>query len=303
MKNNIGSALTGNACILLATIIWGVNVTVTKALEPAWMTSDGVSAVRIIGGCILFWIVSLFFKHRAIAAHDWVRFIFAGVVGMFGFIYLFVSSLRYGSPIDISIIMTLPPVFVIIIGAILQHRRPSLLEIVGVLVSFAGAVVVIADAGATAHGSDRLLGDVLAVASTICYAIYLVLMEKPTKVYRPMTMLRWVFLFAAIPALLLLHDFGSMPILHTTDIVPWLEIGFVLFLSTFLAYFLMEPAIKRIGSELVSLYQYLIPVFATISAVLMGLSHLRWEQVLAMAIIIVGMIVTNIGKHRARPAK
>lgn len=49
----------------------------------------------------------------------------------------------------------------------------------------------------------------------------------------------------------------------------------LLLCPTFLAYFLVQPAEKLIGSERVSLYQYLLPVFATISAVVMGLDHLK----------------------------
>ena len=57
-----------------------------------------------------------------------------------------------------------------------------------------------------------------------------------------------------------------------------------------------------VGSELVSLYQYLLPVFATISAVVMGLDHMKWIQIVAMVIIVIGMALTNIGKgHRKAP--
>ncbi|MEZ3589732.1 MAG: DMT family transporter [Muribaculaceae bacterium] len=290
--------LIGNGCILLATIFWGVNVSVTKALIPDWMTSEGISAVRLVGGCLLFWVASLFMRCGRIARHDWLRLILGGGVGLFAFIYLFVLSLRYGNPIDISIIMTLPPVFVILMGVIFEHRRPSLIEYAGVVVSFVGAAIVILDSGNTKAGSDNLLGDILAVASTICYAFYLVILERPSHTYRPVTMLRWVFLFAAIPALFLIPGMQDMPILHTTDVTPWMEIAFILFCPTFIAYFLVQPAIKSIGSELVSLYQYLLPVFATISAVLMGLDRLRWMQVVAMGIIIIGMVLTNIGKKR-----
>lgn len=290
--------LVGNGCILLATIFWGVNVSVTKALIPDWMTSEGISAVRLVGGCLLFWVASLFMRCGRIARHDWLRLILGGGVGLFAFIYLFVLSLRYGNPIDISIIMTLPPVFVILMGVIFEHRRPSLIEYAGVVVSFVGAAIVILDSGNAKAGSDNLLGDILAVASTICYAFYLVILERPSHTYRPVTMLRWVFLFAAIPALLLIPGMQDMPILHTTDATPWMEIAFILFCPTFIAYFLVQPAIKSIGSELVSLYQYLLPVFATISAVLMGLDRLRWMQVVAMGIIIIGMVLTNIGKKR-----
>lgn len=74
------------------------------------------------------------------------------------------------------------------------------------------------------------------------------------------------------------------------------ETGFILLCPTFIAYFLVQPAIKDIGSELVSLYQYLLPVFATITAVLMGLDHLKAIQAVAMAVIIFGMVLTNKGK-------
>ncbi len=291
--------LAGNACILLATIFWGINVSATKALIPDWMSAHGITVVRLVGGCILFWIVSLFMTHRRIAGHDWFRFFLSGFIGLFGFIYLFVTSLKYGEPIDISIIMTLPPIFVILMGVLFQHRRPSMLECLGIIVSFVGAVIVILDnSGDNVHGSDKLFGDLLAVASTICYAFYLVILEGPTKTYKPVTMLRWVFLFSAIPALVFIPEMRDMPILHTTEAVPWIEIAFILFCPTFIAYFLVQPAIKNIGSELVSLYQYLLPVFATISAVMMGLSHLRWMQVVAMLVIVAGMVLTNIGKFK-----
>lgn len=299
-KSNIGRFLGGNACILVASIFWGINVAFTKALIPDWMTSEAISAVRLIGGCVLFWLVSLAVKTQPIARGDWKKIVPAGVIGLFGFIYLFVMSLKYANPIDISIIMTLPPMFVILIGVIFRHQRPSWIEYCGVAVSFVGAVIVILSGSSGAAGSDNLLGDCLAVASTLCYAFYLVILEGPTQTYRPVNMLRWVFLFAAIPAIFLTIGFDKLPILHTTDSAPWLEISFILLCPTFIAYFLVQPAIKAIGSELVSLYQYLLPVFATITAVVMGLDHLKWIQVIAMIIIIAGMILVNVGKKRRR---
>ena len=299
MKPSVGKFIAGNACILVATIFWGVNVSFTKALIPQWMTSESISAVRLVGGCLLFWLASLFVRNARIDRADWKLILLGGVIGLFGFIYLFVMSLRYGNPIDISIIMTLPPMFVLLMGVLFRHARPSWIELAGVAVSFVGAVIVILDGNSGKAGSDNLLGDVLAVASCICYAFYLVILEQPTRKYPPVTLLRWVFLFSAIPGAFLAIGFDKLPILHASVAAPWLEIGFMLLCPTFIAYFLVQPAIRSIGSELVSLYQYLLPVFATVSAVLMGLDTLRWAQVAAMAVIIAGMVLTNIGKrHR-----
>ena len=299
MKPSVGKFIAGNACILVATIFWGVNVSFTKALIPQWMTSESISAVRLVGGCLLFWLASLFVRNARIDRADWKLILLGGVIGLFGFIYLFVMSLRYCNPIDISIIMTLPPMFVLLMGVLFRHARPSWIELAGVAVSFVGAVIVILDGNSGKAGSDNLLGDVLAVASCICYAFYLVILEQPTRKYPPVTLLRWVFLFSAIPGAFLAIGFDKLPILHASVAAPWLEIGFILLCPTFIAYFLVQPAIRSIGSELVSLYQYLLPVFATVSAVLMGLDTLRWAQVAAMAVIIAGMVLTNIGKrHR-----
>lgn len=304
MKDTDGKAgrfLIGNACIMIATIFWGINVPVTKALIPDWMTANGITAVRLIGGCILMWLVSLFLKCEKIQKGDWKKIVTAGSVGLFLFIFLFVTSLRFSNPIDISIIMTMPPVFVILFQIIFQKMRPSALEYAGVVVSMAGAAVVILGGASGGHsGSDNVLGDILAIVSTICYAYYLFILEEPSKTYKPVNLLRWVFLFAAIPGCILLLGFGSQPIFHGAPAVPWIEIGFILLCPTFIAYFLVQPAQKMIGSEMVSLYQYLLPVFATISAVLMKLDHLKWMQVAAMCVVVAGMVLTNIGKrHRA----
>lgn len=299
--------LIGNLCMLFAAIFWGLNVSVTKALyvPTQWMTPDGIVIVRLCGGAILFWFASAFIKCESIQREDWLKVCLGGFVGLFGFIYLFIKSLQFGSAIDISIIMTLPPIFVILGGVIFFHRRPGWMEYVGVLISFVGAAIVIlggASGGheAVHHTADHkpILGDFLAIASTICYAFYLTILEGPTKKYKPVALLRWIFLFAAIPALFLLKDFDKMGIFHHAPAMPWVYIVFILVGPTFIAYFLVQPAMKRIGSELVSIYQYLLPVFATISAVLMKIDKLHWIQVLAMGVIVIGMLFTTFGKRR-----
>lgn len=298
------SLLVGNICILVASIFWGLNVTVTKALIPEWMTAHSITVIRLVGGAVLFWIASIFIKCGSIEKSDWVKLLLGGFIGLFGFIFLFITSLKYGSAIDISIIMTLPPIFVILIGVIFLKRRPGWMEYAGIIVSFIGAAIVIL--GGTTHeashhhnpDSKPILGDCLAIASTVCYAFYLTILEGPTKKYKPVALLRWIFLFAAIPALFLIKGMDHLPLFHTSEALPWIYIVFILVCPTFIAYFLVQPAIKRIGSELVSIYQYLLPVFATISAVLMINEKLHWIQVIAMGVIVIGMLLTTFGKRK-----
>ncbi|MDO4319000.1 MAG: DMT family transporter [Bacteroidales bacterium] len=291
--------ILGNLCILTATLFFGVNIPVVKDLIPHWMSAMDVTVFRLAGGCVLMWLVSLFVRTTPIARGDWMRVILGGGLGMFSFIFLFNLSLRYGSPIDVSIIMTLPPVFIFLYNLIFRHRRSGTIEYIGVAVGLAGACLVIVAGGTSAKGgSDHLLGDLLAVASALCYAFYLIVLEGPSHTYRPVSLLRWVFLFASVPALFLIPDFVKAPIFSAGTAEAWGLIGFVVLCPTFLAYFLLSPATKMIGSDMVSIYQYLVPVFATIGSVVMHLEVLKTVQAVAMAVIVGGMVLTEIGKRR-----
>ncbi len=302
-RDSASDALRGNLLILIATIFFGVNIPVVKYLNPQWLTSDDITVFRLGGGCLLFWLTSLIVKgNDRIARNDFPRILIGGGLGLFAFIFLFNLSLRYANPIDVSIIMTLPPVFVILINVLFRRARPSWLELAGVVLAFAGAVIVIMSKHTDTKASDALLGNLLALASALCYAIYLVVLEGPVHRYRPVSLLRWVFLAAFVPALLLLGDFPGAPLFHSdaSRLAPWLMIAFVVICPTFLAYLMVNPAIKLIGSVLVSIYQYLVPVIATIASVIMGLASLHAVQVIAMAVIIGGMLLTNLAKRRAQ---
>lgn len=290
--------LIGNACIFVATLFFGINIPVVKLLIPKWMTAVDVTLWRIIGGCVLMWLVSLFVKTQRIEKSDWVKIILGGALGLFSFLYLFNLSLRYANPIDVSIILTLPPMFVIVIGILFLHDRPSWVEYLGVVISFAGAFLVIIASGGGTRGSNELLGTLLALASTLCYAFYLVILQKPSKTYKPVSLLRWVFLFASIPAVCFMGQMVKAPVWHTSAAEPWLLVAFIIVCPSFLSYFLLTPAIKLIGSELVSLYQYLVPVIATVASVWIGIATLHWVQVIAMVVIVAGMVLTDVGKRR-----
>ena len=297
---SIGDLIKGNLFMLIATIFFGVNIPVVKILIPEWMSSVDVTIFRLGGGCILMWIASMFMKNDRIQRDDYLRIFLGGAVGLFLFMYLFNLSLRYANPIDVSIIMTFPPIFVILIGIIFQHKRTSWPEILGIVVGFVGAFLVIVTQHAGEKGSDNILGECLALASTLCYAFYLVILEKPMQRYRPVSMLRWVFLMSCLPMLFLLPSLPKAEIFHTVEWQPWACIAFILICPTFLAYFLINPAEKLIGSELVSIYQYFLPVVAMIASVIMGVAHIRFIQIVAMIVIIIGMLITTKAKRLQR---
>lgn len=298
-KSSRDMIIKGNLFILVSTIFFGVNVPILKDLIPQWMSGSNAAAFRIFGGAILLWLASAFIKNQKIARRDWLNIVLGGAIGLFAFLYLFCESLRYASPVDVSIVMTTPPIFVIAINILFRHRKITALGLVGVFVGLAGAaLVILTQGGHHIHASDPLKGNLLAIGSAVCYAFYLVILEGPSHTYNTITLMRWVFGCAAVVAIPLAFMLPQAPIFHTTQVLPWIYIGFVILFPTFVSYLLVAPAVKMIGSKMVSLYQYLVPVIALIASIIMGLDTFRWVQPVAIVIVIAGMMITNYAQGK-----
>lgn len=290
--------LSGHLAMFFSTLFFGLNIPVLKFLMPEWLSGVDATFFRVVGATILFWIVSLFVKNDKIEKGDRLLILFSGMFGLFFFLYLFNLGVEYSSPIDISIIMTTPPVLVVIFSSILFKTKISKLKILGVIVSLSGALMLIL-MGHGEGGTRSLKGNIFGVLSAISYACYLISIKKTSAKYKPITLLRWTFLSCSIMTIpFTLMQVEVAPIWHNAPTEPILLLASVILFPTFISYLLIPIAVKRIGHELVSMYQYLIPVVATAAAVIMKLDKLHWDQPIAAVIIVLGVYITSIANKR-----
>ncbi|MGL5227558.1 MAG: DMT family transporter, partial [Bacteroidales bacterium] len=167
-----------------------------------------------------------------------------------------------------------------------------------VIVSLAGALMLIL-MGHGEGGTRSLKGNIFGVLSAISYACYLISIKKTSAKYKPITLLRWTFLSCSIMTIpFTLMQVEVAPIWHNAPTEPILLLASVILFPTFISYLLIPIAVKRIGHELVSMYQYLIPVVATAAAVIMKLDKLHWDQPIAAVIIVLGVYITSIANKR-----
>lgn len=295
-NSRVSAMIWGNVLALSAAICWGLNEPANKALIPDWISASGVALARIFGATVIIWILSLFVKREKIQHGDW-KLLWASAFMMLGFVYVFSLAFNTASPIDIAIILTFQPILVVVINAIFKHEHVSVLEIVGMLVALGGAVIVILSGGKVDSG--RLIGDLYAVVCAITYAIYLVILEGPSKRYRTISLMKWVFLFTAIlasPLIFTVH--ADMPIFTHGKAMPCLLLGFIVLFPTVYCYLVTTPAIKMVGSEVLAFYQYLVPVITTVVAIVAKMDKFHWYQPVSFVIIVAGVILVNYAKAK-----
>lgn len=297
-KKNFRYAIIGNLFALTAALCWGFNEPANKALIPTWMSAGDVALSRIFGATVVVWMISFFTKNRKIDRGDHKTLWFAALM-MLGFVYVFSMAFNTASPIDIAIILTSQPLLVVAIHAIFKHEKVNGLEIVGMLIALGGALMVIL-AGGNLEGG-RFIGDLFAVVCAVSYSAYLVIIEGPSKKYKTVNLMRWVFLYTAILSLPLLFTVCETAIITSPHWIPWLLILFIIFFPTVYCYMVTPPAIRFIGSELLSVYQYFVPVVATVVSLIFKLDSFHWYQPVAFVIIVGGVLLANYSKMRRQP--
>lgn len=293
--------ILGNLLCLVAAICWGLNVPANKVDIPRWISPDNMAVVRIVGACAVVWLLSLFVRRTPIARGDRWTLVWGGVA-MFGFIYVFSLAFTTASPIDVSIILTFQPLMVVVLNAIFKHHKIKRMEAVGMAVAFGGALMIILLGARGEHGSGRLIGDLWALGSAVCYSSYLVIIQGISVKYRPVHMMKWIITVAlviAVPVMLFSHPWEA-PVFHHAD---WLGIGallFIVLISTCFGY-LTEPwAIKMVGNEIVAMYQYLVPIVSAVAAIALGVGRFEWYQPVAFVIIVGGLLLVNVSYIRTR---
>lgn len=285
-----------------ANVMWGLMSPVAKlvmasgAIAPLLLTD-----FRAVGAAILFWLAAtLAGSHERVSPTDLLLLAGAAMLGIVCNQGCFIFGVGLTSPGEASIITTTMPMWVMILAALILREPITLLKAGGIVVGATGAVILIfsnAPASSAAGGSNPLAGDLLVLAAQFSYALYLTLYRNFIKRYSLLTLMKWMFLFAAIVV-----TAASLPTIAAT---PWSELtsgeiggsAFVVVGGTFLAYIGIMTGQKVLRPTVVGIYNYLQPVVASAVGVALGFDSFTPLKCVAVALIFSGVFMVT--KSRA----
>jgi drug/metabolite transporter (DMT)-like permease len=196
------------------------------------------------------------------------------------------------NPINASVIMTVSPIMVLLTAYVLGRERLTPLKIIGVLVGALGAFFLVTKDGVSLS-QGTFMGDLFILVNGSSYAIYLVLVKPLMAKYKPITVIKWIFLFGSI--FTIPFGFSELAAVDWT-VIPmdgWLSIGYVLFFATFVVYLLNIWSLKFVNSSVVGIYIYLQPIVSTLVAVSFRGDQLDLLTVLYSLLIMVGVYLVS----------
>lgn len=254
--------------LVMCNLFWAGNYVFGKyvivEVTPLWITFSR-------------WILALFFlipiAHYiekpvwSKAKKDWFLLLCMGVLGVIGFNIFLYSALGYTTPTNAALVSALNPGVIVICSIILYKERISILQTLGLIISFAGALVVL-----TNGDIERLLqlqfnrGDLLMVGAIIIWTLYTLIARRIST--PPITA---TAISTAIAVLLMAPFAGSQGI----DIgeIGSLAITGILYMVIFPSvgsFVFWNMAVQKIGVSKAGVFLNLIPVFTAIISWLLG---------------------------------
>ena len=285
----------GSISLFTARVLSGLNVNAMGYLLPLWIAPISSVTLRLVFGAVVFWIVGIFAKPETVTFNDKVKLMLLGGAGIFGYMSLYAVSLSHTTPVSFAIFNAMQPLWVVIASAVFFREWVDARKLMGIVIGFAGALLCILSEPNRDVADNPLLGNVLSIAASIIYAIYLVFSARMVGHLSRMTILRYTFSSAAVVALSVTWMVGfSAPLfdggLKTT---PLLVLAFVLVFPTVITYFLIPIGLKYLNSTVVAIYGYVTLIVASVVSFITGVD--KFEPVILLSLLLIGVSIYFVG--------
>ena len=278
-----------------ATAGWGVGATMTR-LAVEELPPLTTACLRFgVGALVLLLVLIWRGEVRTVPAlRDWPLLVLLGVLGVTSFGALYTVGLRWTGAAEGTLIQGMSPLLTLLLAGLLVGEPIRRGQLLGGLAAFAGLAVLLLGGTAAWGGSpDRLFGDLVLIGACLCWTAYNVSVRLTAGRLR----LGESSAYALLVGTVLLIPFALLeparvPLLRVS-MSTWLAVGYLALVSTCLAYIWWNDGIRKIGAGRASLFSFVGPLAAMLSAIpLLG----EWPgpaQLIGGGLILAGLFVAN----------
>ena len=295
-------SIFGHSAAFIAYAIFGFNIIICKDLTSDGLIPPlGIFTLRSLVAGALFWIVSMFQPREQVERKDYIKIFAASMLGFLTCQVTFLVGIPHITPMDCSILTALAPIYTMSVAAIAIKEPITFKKAGGVALSFAGIIYLIVSRvtapGGTAESSP--FGIFMIILNSLSFSMYLGIFKPLIAKYSAVTFMKWIFLFSALVATpislggLIEVEWAAIPAKQ------YAELAYLIICATFITYFLIPLAQKRIRPTLISMYSYVQPIIAIAVSIAIGMDVLTWQKALATVLVFSGVVIVS----RSRSAK
>eukprot|EP01104_Vermistella_antarctica_P012795 TRINITY_DN376_c0_g1_i1.p1 TRINITY_DN376_c0_g1~~TRINITY_DN376_c0_g1_i1.p1 ORF type:complete len:459 (+),score=103.91 TRINITY_DN376_c0_g1_i1:220-1596(+) len=245
-------------------------------------------------------------KRRVPSLIGLVLLVIMGVVGAYGSMITFTAGLQYADPDNAAILMTTIPAFTTFFGWLMRMEGLGVLKIIGILVSIAGAVVVLGPGQIldifNSLDSPQMKGNLLLLTSACALSLFLAMQRRLMLYVSAPAVTAWCFSTAWVVAFVsVLFYCPGTCYDELTELLPWqayASMAFVAVACTAGAFLLVSYASQHGSPTIISCYTSLEPVATFILAYFVLNTNVIMQQYAGTILVCIGLVMVIFGKRQ-----
>ena len=287
------------AYLLTATALWAGNAIAGRVLVGS-ISPITLSAVRWgLAALLLLPLGWRVFMPGSALWQNKKRFLLLGLFGVGSYNVLLYLALQTSTAINVTLIGASMPIWMLFIGAVFYQVKPSILQMIGAVVSLLGVGIVLTRGDLSALLSMQMVvGDLLIMLATILWAFYSWMLSRPgTSTERQWP---WAeFLMAQVTVGLLwtgFFDGFEIAAGHAFLDLNWWTASLIAFVAigpSLIAYRCWGLGVNGAGPTVAAFFANFIPLFtALLSAAMLGEPPQLFHG-LAFGLIVAGIVISS----------
>jgi drug/metabolite transporter (DMT)-like permease len=287
--------------LTLATFFWAGSFVVGRALR------DDLDPVAIT---LWRWVISLLIfapfvwrdilGHAHILAREWRLLVGLAATGIALFHPLVYVALKHTSATNALLTFSLTPIVILVAGGLVIGKRPTGRELGGVLISMAGAAVLITRGDPAVIASLGFnAGDLWMLGAVAVWAVYsLLLRRRPADLPQTLTLVSSIAV--ALPMLLAFTLLTGWSATIALSFPVALGVGYIAVFGSVVGFLFWAHGVAALGPSRAGQFVHLMPVFgAALSFILLG-EPLSIAQMVGAALVLSGIVLIETQSQPAQ---
>ena len=233
-------------------------------------------------------------KHKDYIKENFKLFLILGLTSITVFNSIVYYSLNFTQVISGVLMISTIPVMIMLFSSILKIEKTNVFQILGVLFSFTGVILIITKANfEILKNLDFNKGDITMVVAMFSWALYSALLKKQSHKLSQLSFLEVIITFGLIfliPIYFIEYQIGYRITLEKPFIMI---LSYVVLFPGLASFILWIKGISLIGANRSGVFLHLMPILSAIMAMIIFKEKFMLYHILGAVFIVTGIVLSN----------
>ncbi len=223
--------------------------------------------------------------------------ILLGFTGVFAYNILFLTGLRYINAGRAALIIALNPIFISLLSALFFKERMNLITITGIIMSVAGAIIVISNGSIMDFVGYKFgKGEILICGCVLSWTSYSLIGKSVMDDLSPIVSVCYSSVIGAVLLFIPAFFNGIFSHIGSYSVMDWSNLFYLGFFGTVIGFFWYYEGINEIGPARASVFINFVPISAIILSFFILHEQITVSLFIGGVLVISGVYFTNASK-------